>query len=65
MVKAHDPERHTYLLRCWREQVGGKWCWRFFLQEVGGQGGRWGFGDLEALFAFLRTHLSAWPERRG
>ena len=52
------PSYQAYLLRCWREgkpRRGGVRAWRFSLQEVGGEGRRWGFGDFDALVAFLRT----------
>lgn len=56
----HAPKNlpsQSYLLRCWQEgdpRLGERPVWRFSLQEIGEEGRRWGFGDLEALVAFLR-----------
>ncbi|NOZ28826.1 MAG: hypothetical protein GXP39_12340 [Chloroflexi bacterium] len=49
----------SYLLRCWQEEArpGRAPVWRFALLEVGREWRRWGFGDLEALMAFLRSEV--------
>ena len=55
MRKGKRPVYYTYLLRCWQE---GK-TWRFSLEEVTGGRRQYGFPDLEALAAFLRTKTMA------
>ena len=63
MAKKTSPDR-AYLIRCWQES-GAQGCaaqpdmprWRFSVEEVLHERKRWGFEDLDALFAFLRAEL--------
>jgi hypothetical protein len=61
MPQKKNHSRRTYLLRCWQEGgtvPGQEPCWRFWLEEVLQGRRRQGFGNLEALFAFLRAELA-------
>jgi len=58
MTKKASPDR-AYLIRCWQESNVQPHAprWRFSVEEVLHKRQRWGFGDLDALVAFLRAHL--------
>ncbi len=51
--KSKKPTPYVALLRLWGESADweGTICWRASLEELQGQ--RYGFADMEALFAFL------------
>lgn len=53
-----SPDR-AYLIRCWQEYNAQPDVprWRFSVEEVLHERKRWGFEDLDALFAFLRAEL--------
>lgn len=60
---SNEPHYHAYLLRCWREPSAqpddAPTDWRFALEQVGQEPQRYGFGSLEAVFAFLREALES------
>jgi hypothetical protein len=58
--------RRTYLLRIWEEHPAHseKRMLRFILQEVH-TGQRAGFGNFDALIAYLRAHLDLDNEETG
>ena len=63
MTKKTSPDR-AYLIRCWQENAAASSGalpdtprWRFSVEEVLHERKRWGFEDLDALFAFLRAEL--------
>jgi hypothetical protein len=61
MPQEKNYSRRAYLLRCWQEgetTPGHEPHWRFWLEEVLHKRRRKGFGNLEALFAFLRAELT-------
>ena len=70
MTKKTSPDR-AYLIRCWQES-GAQGCstqpdmprWRFSVEEVLHERKRWGFEDLNALFAFLRAELELSQEEQ-
>ena len=65
MSQEKNHSRRTYLLRCWQEGEtipGQEPHWRFGLEEILQERRRQGFGNLEALFAFLRTELAGSTE---
>ena len=53
-----SPNR-AYLIRCWQESNALPHAprWRFSVEEVLHERKRWGFEDLDKLFAFLRAEL--------
>jgi hypothetical protein len=57
-----QADYHAGLLRLWREGAGG--AWRASLQDVE-SGERFGFADLEQLFAYLRRLTQNAPDERG
>jgi hypothetical protein len=61
MPHEKPPPYRTYLVRCWQEReaaLGEESHWRFWLEEISHKQRKKGFGNLEALFAFLRTELA-------
>ncbi len=64
MAKETAPNR-AYLIRCWQESnmVPHAPRWRFSVEEVLHERKRWGFEDLDALLAFLRTELDSDPNK--
>ena len=58
MTKKTSPDR-AYLIRCWQEHNAqpDTQRWRFSVEEVLHERKRWGFEELDALFAFLRAEL--------
>jgi hypothetical protein len=63
MTKKTSPDR-AYLIRCWQENAAASSGalpdtprWHLSVEEVLHERKRWGFEDLEALFAFLRAEL--------
>ena len=47
---------HSYVLRLWQEEAGGKSSWRFvLLNPISGE--QWGFASLERLVAFLKGQM--------
>jgi hypothetical protein len=62
MPQKKNHSRRAYLLRCWQEgetAPGQEPRWRFWLEEVLQERRQKGFGNLEALFAFLRAELAS------
>ena len=57
-----QADYHAGLLRLWRERAGG--AWRASLQDAE-SGERFGFADLERLFAYLRRLTDDAPDERG
>ena len=60
MHKEKNEPYRAYLLRCWQERDVGtnqEPLWRFSVEDVFGERRRQGFGNLEALVAFLRVEL--------
>jgi hypothetical protein len=57
-----QADYHAGLLRLWREGAGG--AWRASLQDAE-SGERFGFADLERLFAYLRRLTEHAPDERG
>jgi hypothetical protein len=58
------PQHRVYLLRCWEERsqdLRRLPQWRFGLEDSH-TGRRYGFPDLDALMAFLRTELAGEPD---
>ena len=51
--KAYQFTYRAWLLRCWAEQVGGEWRWRYSLESSGKP--RIGFASLEQLSQFLES----------
>ena len=49
---------HSFLLRLWPVEARGQIVWRASL-ESSHTGERWGFADLNALYAFLRQQSTA------
>ena len=48
----------AFLLRCWQEDVGGEYLWRFTLVKAGDEGEKkQGFASLEELVNHLRVEL--------
>jgi hypothetical protein len=63
MAKKSSQDR-AYLIRCWQENAAASSGahphtprWRFSVEEVLHERKRWGFEELDALFAFLRAEL--------
>ena len=52
------PKYHSYLIRLWQDDSGGKSPWRFVLVNLI-EGERWGFASLEELIAFLKDQVDA------
>ena len=57
-----QADYHAGLLRLWREGASG--AWRASLQDAE-SGERFGFADLERLFAYLRRLTEDAPDERG
>jgi Arc/MetJ-type ribon-helix-helix transcriptional regulator len=53
-MTSQRPGYQAYLLRLWQERNGEETHWRASLQDAH-SGERRAFGDLEALFEFLRA----------
>ena len=67
MARKKSPDR-AYLVRCWQEggaAPGTVPRWRFSAEEVLHDRRRQGFGDLEALIAFLRAELGSGEWKGG
>jgi len=63
MELTKDATYQVYLLRLWRERPASPErpaVWRFSLEDTRTRQ-RHGFGDLEALVAFLRAELTDMP----
>jgi hypothetical protein len=59
-VKKLSPYR-TFLLRCWQEgraSPGGRFTWRFSVEDVLDKRRRQGFGSFEQVIAYLRKMLA-------
>jgi hypothetical protein len=62
-MKVNEGTYQSYLLRMWRTGSYGGGTWRFLLENPH-TGGRHGFGDLDALCAFLRRQTGAAADTR-
>lgn len=53
----------AYLIRCWQDRSGfdEEPSWRFSVEEILPERRRRGFGNLEALVAFLQAELARRP----
>jgi hypothetical protein len=65
-MTANTPPRYAYVLRLWQEgkstspfyeQFGAPKIWRFSLESIFEQEERRGFGNFEALIAFLQEKM--------
>ena len=57
MVTKDDiPNRRSYILRLWVEDIKDEWVWRFSLEDTF-TGERKGFARLEELFTYVQTQL--------
>ena len=66
MRKEKNELYRAYLLLCWQEGGVGtdqEPLWRFSVEDVFGERRRQGFGNLEALVAFLRVELIAFDRK--
>jgi hypothetical protein len=60
LAKSQPEDIGAYLLRYWQADPAE---WRFLLEKVGAPDERWGFGDVEALLAFLRVQFEKQVDR--
>ena len=64
LIYDNPPRYHAFVLRCWEVRsptADAPVAWRFSL-EVPDTRERFGFGDMEALVAFLNDTLAGTPE---
>ena len=60
VMREEKQRYHAFLLRLWPVKAHGQTVWRASL-ESSHTGERWGFADLDALWAFLHQQTSVIP----